>query len=214
MFAHRVRYLRYLILGASASPGVRLDEEWWNEDYRRGGLSRLERNEELPRLLLVAALSRHYAPGGSILDVGCGTGGLIGPLREFYSGASLRYTGLDYSSVALRKATERREQPESFSSDGVLEFAQADFDQYEPSATFDVIIFSESLCYAPHPLKTLLRYAESLNEGGIFIVSLWRRPSRRRVWRALRGAFGERTRSRIVVPWRPSWDIGVFDRGA
>lgn len=213
MFAHQVRYLRYLILGASASPGVRLNEQWWDEDYRRGGLARLEGDAELPRLLLVAAMSRHYAPGGSILDIGCGTGGLIAPLRDVYPGASLRYTGLDYSAVALRTAAERMGQPDSHSSDGVPAFAQADFDQYEPSATFDAIIFSESLCYAPHPLKTILRYAESLNEGGVVIVSLWRRPSRRRVWKAVRGALRERTRSRIAVPRRPSWDIGVFDKG-
>lgn len=211
MIAHRVRYLWYLVAGASAIPALRLGQTWWDDDYSRGGLDRTEGDTELPRHLLVAGLARHYAPGGSILDVGCGTGGLTIPLRACHAGTSFRYVGLDYSGVALQEATARRDQAGASRSEAdTVQFVQADFDEYRPQDTFDAIIFSESLYYAPHPLRTVRRYAEALNEGGILIVSMWRRPSRQRVWRALGGELRERSRSRLVVPQRPAWDIVVY----
>ena len=87
---------------------------------------------------------------------------------------------------------------------------QADFDEYRPQDTFDAVIFSESLYYAPDPGRTVRRYAEALSDGGIVIVSMWRRPSRQRVWKALGAGLRERSRSRLVVPRRPAWDIVVY----
>ena len=215
MFSHHARYLWYLVAGASTKPSVRLSESWWDDDYRRGGLDRIEGDRELPRLLLVAALTRHYAPGGAVLDIGCGTGTLVEPLRDCFPGSSLRYTGMDYSAVALQAAAARIARLDDASIDApAMEFTHADFDEYRPRSIFDAIIFSESLNYAPDPLRTVLRYTDVMSEAGIVIVSLWRRPSRRRIWKALGGALQERSRSRVVVPRRPSWDIVVYEKRA
>jgi SAM-dependent methyltransferase len=208
---NRIRYLWYLIAGASTLPALRLGREWWESDYEHGGLARIEGDVELPRHLLVAGLVRRYAPGGAVLDVGCGSGGLIAPLRDSFGGIESRYVGLDLSTRALDMAAGRvRDLGESDAF--TAELVQGSFDEYEPRATFDAVIFSESLYYAPDPLRTVQRFLGALRQGGIVVVTMWRRPSRRRVWRALRGELPERSRCRVTVPRRPAWDIAVFTR--
>ena len=211
MIANRIRYLWYLVAGASAIPAMRLSKEWWEDDYARESLARTEGEAELPRHLLVAGLARHYAPGGTILDIGCGTGGLTLPLRDVFAGRTLDYVGLDLSSIALQQAEARRDEHMAAGGEvhGVR-FVQADFDEYVPDRAFDVVIFSESLYYAADPLRTIRRYTSALAPGGTIIVSMWRRPSRQRVWRVLRDELRERSRSRLSVPRRPAWDIVVF----
>lgn len=211
MIANRLRYLWYLLAGASAVPALRLGRAWWEDDYARESLARTEGEAELPRHLLVAGLARHYAPGGALLDVGCGTGGLVVPLRAMFAGTSFHYLGLDLSSIALEQAWARRNEIAALDGDSAaVRFAQADFDEYTPEGTFDAVVFSESLYYAPDPQRTIRRYASALNAGGAVIVSMWRRPSRQRVWSALRTELRERSRSRLSVPRRPAWDIVVF----
>lgn len=211
MIAHKLRYLWYLLAGASDLRVMRLGRDWWEDDYTRESLARTEGDAELPRHLLVAGLARHYAPGGRILDVGCGTGGLTIPLSAAFSATSLSYVGLDLSSVALEQATARRDAGGGASGSRV-QFVQGDFDEYQPRHGLDAVIFSESLYYAPDAARTVRRYVDALDEDGIVIVSMWRRPSRQRVWRALEEQLRERSRSRLVVPRRPSWDIVVFTR--
>jgi SAM-dependent methyltransferase len=211
LLGNRIRYLWYLIAGASSIPALQLGREWWESDYEHGGLARTEGDVELPRHLLVAGLLRHYAPGGAILDIGCGSGGLIAPLRDSFGGVPSRYVGLDLSTRALDMAAERvRDLGESDAF--TAELVQGSFDEYEARATFDAVIFSESLYYAPDPLRTVQRFLGALRESGIVVVTMWRRPSRRRVWRALRGELPERSRCRVTVPRRPAWDIAVFTR--
>lgn len=211
MIAHKLRYLWYLFAGASELRVMRLGRDWWEDDYSRESLARTEGDAELPRHLLVAGLARHYAPGGRILDVGCGTGGLTIPLTAVFGGTSLSYVGLDLSSVALEQAAVRRDAGVGASGEGI-QFVQGDFDEYEPRHGLDAVIFSESLYYAPDAARTVRRYVDALDDDGIVIVSMWRRPSRQRVWRALEAQLRERSRSRLVVPRRPSWDIVVFTR--
>ncbi len=209
MIPHQLRYLWYLVAGATSIPALRLGRAWWEADYRRDGLDRTEGDAELPRHLLVAGLIRHYAPGGRILDIGCGSAGLLVPLKSCYAGAALHYCGLDYSAAALEQAAARASN--SATSDRcTTRFEQADFDAHRPDASFDAVVFSESLYYAPHPRDTIQRYTKALNAGGILVVSMWRRPSRVPVWRALRGELRELSRSRVRVPRRPAWDIGVY----
>ena len=211
MIANRIRYLWYLVAGASAIPAMRLSKEWWEDDYARESLARTEGEAELPRHLLVAGLARHYAPGGTILDIGCGTGGLTVPLRDAFAGRALDYVGLDLSAIALEQARARHDEERWPNGDAdCVRFVEADFDEYAPDRRFDAVIFSESLYYAADPLRTIRRYASALSPGGAIIVSMWRRPSRQRVWRVLRGELRERSRSRLSVPRRPAWDIVVF----
>lgn len=215
MLRHFARYLSYIVGGASAVPdALRLDQAWWEDDYRRGGLDRIEGDAELARHLVVAGFVRHYAPGAAVLDIGCGTGAGIAPLRAVLAGLPSRYVGLDYSELALEVAGARARESDGRGQPplGDVRFVRGDFDQYEPGERFDAVIFSESLYYAPNPLRTIRRYTAVLNEGGVVIVSMWRRPSRARVWRTLGTELAERNRARLVVPRRPAWDIVVYGR--
>lgn len=210
MIPHHLRYLWYLVSGATSIPALRLEQSWWEADYRRDGLDRIEGDAELPRHLLVAGLIRHYAPGGRILDIGCGSAGLLVPLTSCYASTAMHYCGLDYSAAALEQAAARTSTHGATSDLYTTRFEQADFDAYRPDGTFDAVVFSESLYYAPHPRDTIRRYTHALNPGGILLVSMWRRPSRIPVWRALRSELRELSRSRVRVPRRPAWDIGVY----
>ena len=210
MIPHQLRYLWYLVAGATSIPALRLEQSWWEADYRRDGLDRIEGDAELPRHLLVAGLIRHYAPGGRILDIGCGSAGLLVPLKSCYAGAAMHYCGLDCSAAALEQAAARASNHGATSDRYTTHFEQADFDAHRPEGTFDAVVFSESLYYAPRPRDTIQRYTKGLNANGILVVSMWRRPSRIPVWRALRGELRELSRSRVRVPRRPAWDIGVY----
>ena len=212
--AHQLRYLWYLLAGASALPAMHLGQSWWDDEYTRDGLGRTEGDTELPRHLLVAGLLRHYAPGGHVLDVGCGSGGLMMALREGDPAWLATYVGLDYSAQALEVAAARATGAGGLrDGESIYEFVQTNFDAYTVRTTFDAIVFSESLYYAPDPSRTLRRYADAMSDGGVLVVSMWRRPSRRRVWTAIHhGGFREQSRSRLIVRHRPAWDIVVFTR--
>jgi 2-polyprenyl-3-methyl-5-hydroxy-6-metoxy-1,4-benzoquinol methylase len=51
-------------------------------------------------------------------------------------------------------------------------FLAADCEEYSPAGQFDVIVFNEVLCCLRDPLRTVERYARSLNPGGLVLVSL------------------------------------------
>ena len=109
------------------------------------------------------------ASGGSILDLGCGSGSTANELNEkSYN----EYTGVDISEVALAKARRRTE------ANGRTEkcrFLRGDVVSYEPKKQFDVILFRDSIYYIKRSLimSTLMRYSQWLREGGVFIVRIW-----------------------------------------
>lgn len=206
---HRLRHLWYLAVGVTRVPGLQLDRAWWEADYERGGLARIEGDTELPRYLLVAALVRRYAPGGSVLDIGCGTGGLAAPLGDAF-GDRLEYTGLDYSELALALARERVAAHPGRPAGASFAFAQGDFDTHEIARPVDAVVFNEALYYAPDPVRTLRRYRAGLSADGVVIVSMWRHPTRQRLWRTIARELRQVSRSRVTVPRRPAWDISVY----
>ena len=209
---YRLRYLWYLITGTSTLGAFSLAQEWWGEHYRRGGLARTEGRGELARYLMLSALITHHAPRGSVLDVGCGTGQLGELLcRQGTCGPS-HYVGLDRSAVALERAAERLA---AFHSPlgSAWSLKLGDFDTYDVGDAPDAVVFNETLYYAPNPRATVARYASLLRSGGILVVSMWRSPGRRRIWRSLHTpVLRQLSRCRITVPRRPAWDIAVFAR--
>jgi SAM-dependent methyltransferase len=110
-------------------------------------------------------LTRHL-DGGTLLDLGCGPGNTA---NELAASAYKTYVGVDISEAALEKAWKRTEQTRRT---GRNLFVKDDFLKYVPTQRFDVILFRESMYHVPlGKVKAILdRYANSLNEGGVFIV--------------------------------------------
>lgn len=109
------------------------------------------------------------ANGGSILDLGCGSGSTA---NELDASRYHDYTGVDISEVAIGKA---RQRADGNGRGQKSRFYQSDIVKYEPTQQFDVIVFRDSIYYL-EPAKipaTLERYARWLKEGGVFVIRMW-----------------------------------------
>jgi SAM-dependent methyltransferase len=143
----------------------RIKRSLWNAEFARG------RWENLARTIgdCLYPYLEQYGNGGSILDLGCGSGNTG---TELAANAYHDYTGVDISDVAIDKARKIAEE------DGRTEknrYIQSDIFSYEPTQQFDVILFRDSIYYVPGPkVKGMLdRYSKFLKQGGVFIVRLW-----------------------------------------
>ena len=101
------------------------------------------------------------------------------------------------SAIAVAQA----QQPERST------FLAADCEDYSPAEQFDVIVFNEVLCCLRDPLRTVERYARSLNPGGLLLVSMCTaaRGSATILWR-LKRAYATVDEVRVVHSGRKvSW---------
>jgi SAM-dependent methyltransferase len=112
-----------------------------------------------------------YVAGGSLLDLGCGSGNTG---NELDSRAYTRYVGMDISAVALDRARLRSQANGRAVTNA---YTVGDLLSYTPSGQFDVILFRESLYYVPtaRVVSVIDRYARFLAENGVFIARLWDR---------------------------------------
>ncbi len=108
------------------------------------------------------------ANGGSILDLGCGSGSTA---NELGTNTYRDYTGVDISDVAIDKARKRTE--ENGRADR-SRFFQSDVSSYVPVQQFDVILFRDSIYYV-----TAAKYQthagailEVPEPSGVFIVRM------------------------------------------
>jgi SAM-dependent methyltransferase len=110
-----------------------------------------------------------YVRGGSILDLGCGSGNTG---AELAADSYRDYTGVDVSDVAIEKA---KKSTEKCARTGKNRFFESDILTYVPAQQFDVILFRDSLYYVSRlRLKaTLDRHSRYLKPDGVFIVRLW-----------------------------------------
>lgn len=109
-------------------------------------------------LLPLAQLANQNA---SVLDAGCGTGGLIKALKGFSAHWSIR--GLDYSPVACSYARERTSVP---IEEGSIEALPFDDGQFDAVLTADVI------CQIDDASVALAEFRRVLKSGGILAINV------------------------------------------
>lgn len=138
--------------------------------------------------LLARRVREALPPGGSVLDLGCASGGLLALL----DGHAGRRVGLELSPVAAAAAREV--------ADEVVCGALEDPDLPFPAAGFDVVVMADVLEHLVDPAAALARAVQWCRPGGQVVVSVpniahW--PARATV---LRGRW-------------PSEPTGTFDEG-
>ena len=138
--------------------GRRLRNKVFDHCYQKGKWDYLEHDHASEIVVTV----EKYANKGCILDMGCGPG----ILATLLSDESFEmYMGVDGSSDAIHRASKRSSEK--------IHFKVGDFQHYECKEQFDVILFEESLYYAPFRRRSLLmRFAKWLKPSGVFIVTV------------------------------------------
>ncbi|MCB1097949.1 MAG: class I SAM-dependent methyltransferase [Verrucomicrobiae bacterium] len=146
--------------------GTRRLKSWlWNREFSEGRWNYLEATNDD----CIYAILERYVNGGTILDLGCGSGNTGAELSEHsYS----EYTGVDISSVAVELATKRSQRAGRRAKN---RYDVGDIVGFEPLAKYDVILFRESLFYVPigQILPLLRRLDSHLNPNGVFIVRMF-----------------------------------------
>ncbi|MBI4623750.1 MAG: class I SAM-dependent methyltransferase [Verrucomicrobia bacterium] len=145
--------------------------ERWNHQYAIGRWEVLKAPAEYARFDACIALLRRHAAGGRLLEIGCGEALLQ---RRLAPGDYQRLVGVDISAVAIGRA-------QAF-ADHRVRYLVADMQKLELDETFDAVIFTESINYVPRRHQLLRNYARFLNEGGVFIVSIYRNKRSAGIW--------------------------------
>lgn len=154
----------------------------WSVAYRAGALDYYAQLDELARYSVIAgylgwAASEQVTNAPSVLDIGCGSG----VLRRRLEGIPFsEYVGIDLSDTAIEAARQ-----EGFSRS---RFLVGDVTTTE-LGLFDVVVLNEVLYYASDAPAFLQHVAKLLRDGGIALVSMWRHPGDRALWRSVDAAF-------------------------
>ncbi len=172
----------------------------WEEQYRAGTWTFLEEPGELARYAVVAGAIRRLAPGGAVLDVGCGEGVLADHLEP---GGCRRYLGIDLSETAVAAAL-RRAGPDT-------RFAVADAEDWPLRGPFDAVVLNECLYYMREPLELARRAAAALAPGGVLVVSMFRTGRTRGLARLLARELG-RIEEVTIASRRGAWIVTLHRR--
>lgn len=147
--------------------GTRIREYIWNREFSGGRWTCLEDTAGD----CVYRLVEKYSNGGSILDLGCGSGNTG---EELDISKYEAYIGVDVSGVAIRTA---RERAKASGKDKQNSYHQSDILKYVPYDKYDVILLRDSIYYLPVAKAKLLldRYSVYLADNGVFVVRMYDR---------------------------------------
>ena len=107
------------------------------------------------------AIAKEYTLGArSVLDAGCGTGGITATL------SAPRTVGVDISSEMIARAQKRYTGREG------LTFVAADISSYSPHEVFERILFFDVIEHSEKPKETIDTMARLLAPEGLLVVTM------------------------------------------
>ena len=137
------------------------------EDHNRKGFDIIAEEwaamrKDMPVSKLVEAFSSGMKPGGTVLDVGCGSGY---PEASYLSDCGMKVTGIDISEKMLQKAAELNIKN--------ARFIHSDFFDFSPDEQFDGIIAIDSLFYIPieRQREVYARLSKWIRPGGTLLFT-------------------------------------------
>lgn len=171
-----------------AEPDARAYYEDFSESYDRS------RNSAYHRMLdeLCIEIATPHARGRRVLELGCGTGRILGPLTDIAAEA----VGVDFATGMIAKARSRG-----------LDARHADLCALPfPDAHFDLSCSFKVLPHVPDARQAIEEAARVTKPGGHLILEVYNPMSFRYLAKRLGGArpVGKGTRTEAEVPTR--WD--------
>jgi SAM-dependent methyltransferase len=153
----------------------------WDTEFASGKWDFLEDSRDEPLYYYL----EKYSDNGDILDLGCGAGNTG---NEIELSKYRRYTGVDVSEIAVRQAADRSLKNHRQHKN---EYVCADVFSFEPSSSYQLILFRESLFYIPTSRigGVLERYSKHLNESGVFVVSMYGSDKHRSIVRIIENSY-------------------------
>lgn len=118
--------------------------------------------------LIVAAIRRHAPRAQSLLEVGCGTGFVLGALRETFPG--MRLVGLELHAEGLEVARQRLPD---------VELRQQDVLHLDSDEEFDVVGAFDVLEHIEDDSTAVRRIARATRRGGVVVLLV---PQHPRLW--------------------------------
>lgn len=195
-----LRGIKRRLIDAPRGLGRQIDKDALDREYASGNWDHFFSFDELPRQLVLGGAIWNYHPGGSVLDLGCGSGRLAQLCQPYRFS---RYLGADISTTGIAKA-------KALDLENV-EFMEADFETWRPSEKFDAISFNECIGYARDPGATLAAFLPSLNAGGHFFISHHRHGNTAAQWRRLEEVARPIASTSVVGAKGNVWDIKVLE---
>jgi 2-polyprenyl-3-methyl-5-hydroxy-6-metoxy-1,4-benzoquinol methylase len=172
-------------------------KESWEDGFSKNHWDYIE--NETTRYEAIAAYYALFNPTASVLDVGCGKGGLYHYLKQV--NPDIQYFGLDISENAVNAATKRFPN---------LSFQQLDFDKQEFDKKFDIIIFNEVIEFFTRPVKRIRKScAENLHPGGAIIISMFQ--GHDGLWKQIDKNFNILKESEVRNEADKKWKIKLLD---
>lgn len=158
---------------------------------------------ELANYMVTVGYVQHLAKALNVeprlLDIGCEHGSLAALLCGYPLES---YLGLDVSAEAVRQAASRELKNAAFQV--------ADVEEWMPAEKFDFILSTGSICYFKDPTAFLRRYSMALNEGGMFIISLWRYGHNSAIWQNIEAHFKVLDSTVVTNHKGQMWDVKVL----